>query len=214
MSNYYYQNRNGVRIRVRKGRNRLRIHKGKKIARASVRGAIPTPKGEVYGKGVIIVNDKSKSIKGDDGVSVRRRGGVVVAAGKLGRVKGGIVAGYKKGRKIDAIADYSNNSDTANFGAYYTRTRKGKRERVRKSRPSILGRVLGRNRTMYTSRELNEDLAKELAKEMKANPPKTFKEKLLWKRYPKAERRAIARYKKKYKSFSAEFPTLAQFAQS
>lgn len=97
------------------------------------------------------------------------------------------------------IVDYSNDYNTANFGAYYTRVRKGKKERVRKSRPSILGRVFGRNRTMYTSSELNQDSARELVKEMKSNPPKTASEKLIGKRYPKAERRAIARYKRKYR---------------
>ena len=124
MSNYYYQTRNGVRVRVRKGRNRVRLHKGRKIARATVRGAIPTKKGEFYGKGAIVINARGKSIKEDEGLSIRRRKGVVVAAGKLGKIKGGIAIGYKKGREIEAIADYNNNPDTAEFAGYYTRINK------------------------------------------------------------------------------------------
>lgn len=199
---YYYQTRNGKRVRVRHKRNSLRVHKGKSVTRVSARGAIPVSSGELYGKAVVVNGSKSNSIKSDSGIAIRRHGNSLSIRGRAGNLKGGAVVGHKRGRAVDAVASYGKGlSYVANFAAYYTRTRNGKQERVkkkRKSRPSYVARLLGKNSEMYRSPKYNQALAVEVAREIERgkDKPKTFGEKFIGKRYRNAEARVYRRFKK------------------
>lgn len=115
-SAYYIQNRKGKRIKVRKGRNRLNVYNGTKVKRAVVRGSVPIKNGEIYGKGVISVGDRSSSIKKTQGVAINTKKGGVKVTGRTGSVKGGLVIAKRKGNKTDRIAySISQGTDTAAF---------------------------------------------------------------------------------------------------
>lgn len=129
---YYFQTRKGRRVRVRKGKNRINLYKGTKVSRAVVRGSIPVKDGEIYGKGAIVIGDRSKSIKAKEGVSISRKGEGIKIAGRFKGIKGAIAIDKKRGREVEAIA-YNNNSNLVEFNqGYYFQTRHGKRVKVRK----------------------------------------------------------------------------------
>lgn len=137
---YYYQTRNGKRVKVRKGKNRINVYSGKKVKRAVARGAIPIKGGEIYGKAAISVGDRSGSIKGDQGIAISQKADTVKITGRAGNVKGGALIGKKKGRKIDQLA-YSDSNENENIefnseAQHYYQTRNGKRVLVRKGRNS------------------------------------------------------------------------------
>ena len=94
--------------------------------------------GEIYGKGVISIGDRSKTIKRKNGIAISQKGEAVKVTGRYGSVKGGVIVGRKKGRKIDQLA-YSDNTKKIDFNSeasHYYQTRHGKRVLVRKGRNS------------------------------------------------------------------------------